>query len=157
LVAFVDPDQPVYDIKTMDQRLADSLASRRFNAVWIGCFAMAAILLAAIGVYGVMSYLVTLRTQEMGIRLALGARPGQVLQLIIREGLTLGVAGGAIGLAGAYVLRRFLAVLLFGVSTLDPATYAGFTAALLIAVFAACYGPGLRAARVDPLTSVRHD
>jgi predicted permease len=157
LVASVDPDQPVYDIKTMDQRLADSLASRRFNAVWIGCFAMAAILLAAIGVYGVMSYLVTLRTQEMGIRLALGARRGQVLQLIIREGLMLGVVGGMIGLAGAFVLRRFLTLLLFGVSTLDPATYVEFTAALLIAVFAACYGPGLRAARVDPVTSLRHD
>jgi putative ABC transport system permease protein len=157
LVASIDPDQPVYNVKTMDQRLADSLASRRFNAVWIGCFAVAAILLAAIGVYGVMSYLVTLRTQEMGIRLALGARQGQVLQLIVREGLMLGVVGGAIGLAGAYALRRFLTLLLFGVSTLDPATYAGFTVALLIAVFAACYGPGLRAARVDPLTSLRHD
>jgi putative ABC transport system permease protein len=157
LVASVDPDQPVYDIKTMDQRLAGSLASRRFNAVWIGCFAMAAVLLAAIGVYGVMSHLVTLRTQEMGIRLALGARPGQVLQLIVREGLMLGAVGGAVGLAGAYVLRGFLTLLLFGVSTLDPATYAGFTAALLIAVFAACYGPGLRAARVDPVTSLRHN
>src|ERR1700692_4236318 len=99
LVASIDPDQPVYDIKTMDQRLADSLASRRFNAVWIVCFAAAASLLAAIGVYGVMSYLVTLRTQEMGIRLALGARPGQVLQLVIREGLVLAIAGSAIGLA----------------------------------------------------------
>jgi putative ABC transport system permease protein len=157
LVASIDPDQPVYDIKTMDQRLADSLASRRFNAVWIGCFAVAAILLAAIGVYGVMSYLVTLRTQEMGIRLALGARPGQVLQLIVGEGLMLGVVGSAIGLAGAYGLRRFLALLLSGVSTLDPATYAGFTGALLIAVLAACYGPGLRAARVDPMTSLRHE
>jgi len=157
LVASIDPNQPVYDIKTMEQRLANSLASRRFNAVWIGCFAVAAILLAAIGVYGVMSYLVTLRTQEMGIRLALGARPGQVLQLIVREGLMLGAVGVAIGLAGAYVLRGFLTLLLFGVSTLDPATYAGFTAALLIAVFAACCGPGLRAARVDPVTSLRHD
>lgn len=156
-IASIDPDQPVYDIKTMDQRLADSLASRRFNAIWIGCFAVAAILLAAIGVYGVMSYLVTLRTQEMGIRLALGARPSQVLQLIVREGLMLGVVGGAIGLAGAYVLRGFLTLLLFGVSTLDPATYAGFTAALLIAVLVACCGPGLRAARVDPMVSLRHD
>lgn len=156
-VASIDPDQPVYDIKTMDQRLADSLASRRFNAVWIGCFAVAAILFAAIGVYGVMSYLVTLRTQEMGIRLALGARPVQVLQLIVREGLTLGVVGGAIGLAGAYTLRSFLTLLLFGVSTLDPATYAGYTAVLWLAVFAACCGPGLRAARVDPVTSLRHD
>jgi putative ABC transport system permease protein len=108
-------------------------------------------------VYGVMSYLVTLRTQEMGIRLALGARPGQVLQSIVREGLILGVAGCAIGLAGAYGLRRFLSLLLFGVSPLDAATYAGFTTALLIVVFAACYGPGLRAARVDPVTSLRHN
>jgi putative ABC transport system permease protein len=104
-----------------------------------------------------MSYLVTLRTQEMGIRLALGARPWQVLQLIVREGLALGVAGSGIGVAGAFVLRRFLSLLLFGVSTLDPAIYAGLTAALLFAVFAACAGPGLRAARVDPVTSLRHD
>jgi putative ABC transport system permease protein len=157
LVTSIDPDQPVYDIGTMDQRLTDSLASRRFNAVWIGCFAVAAVLLAAIGVYGVMSYLVTLRTQEMGIRLALGARPGQVLQLIVREGLALGVVGSGIGVAGAFVLRRFLSGLLVGVSTLDPAIYAGFTAALLFAVFAACAGPGLRATRVDPVTSLRHD
>jgi putative ABC transport system permease protein len=157
LVASIDPDQPVYDIKTMDQRLADSLASRRFDAVWIGCFAVAATLLAAIGMYGVMSYLVTLRTQEMGIRLAPGAQPAKVLQLIVREGLMLGVVGSAMGLAGAYMLRRFLTLLLFGVSTLDPAAYAGLTAALLIALFAACYGPGLRAARVDPVTSLRRD
>jgi putative ABC transport system permease protein len=157
LVTSIDSDQPIYDVKTMDQRLADSLASRRFNAVWIGCFAVAAMVLAAIGVYGVMSYLVTLRTQEIGIRLALGARPGQVIHLIVREGLVLAIAGSTIGLAGAYALRRFLSLLLFGVSTLDPAVYLGFTAALLIAVLAACYGPGRRAARVDPMTSLRHD
>jgi putative ABC transport system permease protein len=157
LVASIDPDQPVYDIRTMDQRLGDSLASRRFNATWIGCFAGVAILVAVIGVYGVISHLVTLRTQEMGIRLALGARPGQVMQLVVREGLVLAIAGSAIGLAGAYVLRGFLAALIFEVSTLDPAVYAGFTAALLVAVLAACYVPGLRAARVDPMTSLRHD
>jgi putative ABC transport system permease protein len=104
-----------------------------------------------------MSYLVSLRTQEMGIRLALGARPRQVIQLIVREGLVLGILGSTIGLAGAFVLRRSLSLLLYGVSTLDPAIYAGFTAALLLAVFAACYGPGLQAARVDPVTSLRHD
>ena len=95
--------------------------------------------------------------KAMGIRLALGARPEQVLQLIVRDGLLLGMVGSAIGLAGAYVLSRFLTLLLFGVSTVDPATYAGFTAVLLIAVFGACYRPGLRAARVDPVTSLRHD
>jgi putative ABC transport system permease protein len=156
-VTSIDPDQPVYDVKTMEQRLAGSLASRRFNAVWIGCFAAAAILLAAIGVYGVMSHLVTLRTQEIGIRLALGARPGQVLHLIVREGFVLAIAGSVIGLAGACALRRSLSMLLFGVSTLDPAIYSGCTAALLIAVLAACYGPALRAARLDPMTSLRHD
>ena len=157
LVTSIDPDQPVYDVKTMDQRLGDSLASRRFNAIWIGCLAAVAIVLAAIGVYGVTSHLVTLRTQELGIRLALGARPGQVIQLVVREGLVLAIAGSALGLAGAYMLRRFLSLLLFGVSTLDPGIYAGFTAALLCSVFAACYGPGLRAARVDPTMSLRHD
>jgi predicted permease len=157
LVTSIDPDELVYDIKTMDQRLADSLASRRFNAMGIGYFAAVAILLAAIGVYGVISHLVTLRTQEIGSRIALGARPGQVVHLIVREGFELAVAGSVIGLAGAYVLRRSLSSLLFGVSTLDPVVYAGFTAALLFAVCLACFGPGLRAARVDPVTSLRHD
>jgi predicted permease len=157
LVTSIDPDEPVYDIKTMDQRLADSLASRRFNAMGIGYFAAIATLLAAIGVYGVISHLVTLRTQEIGIRIALGARPGQVVHLIVREGFELAVAGSVLGLAGAYVLRRSLSSLLFGVSTLDPTVYAGFTAALLFAVCVACYAPGLRAARVDPVTLLRHD
>jgi predicted permease len=157
VVASIDPDQPAYDVKTMDQRLADSLASRRFNATWIGCFAAAALLIAAIGVYGVMSYLVTLRTHEVGVRLTQGARPGQILQLILREGLTLGMIGCAIGLAGAWAFRPLLASLLFGVTRVDPAVCAGFTAALLLAALAACLGPALRAARVDPATSLRHD
>jgi ABC-type antimicrobial peptide transport system permease subunit len=157
LVASIDPDQPAYDVKTMDQRLADSLASRRFNATWIGCFAAAALLIAAIGVYGVMSYMVTLRTHEVGVRLTQGARPGQILQLIVREGLTLGIIGCAIGLVGAYAFRPLLASLLFGVNPIDPAVCAGFTAALLLAALAACLGPALRAARVDPATSLRHD
>jgi hypothetical protein len=86
LVMSIDPDQPVYDVKTMGRRLADSLASRRFMAMWIGCFAAVAVLLATIGVFGVIWHLATLRTQEMGIRLALGSRLGQVIQLIVREG-----------------------------------------------------------------------
>lgn len=157
LATSIDADQPFYDVKTMEQRISGSLASRRFNAVWIGCFAAIAILLAAIGVYGVMSYLVTLRTHEVGIRMALGARPGQVLRLICREGLTLGLIGGVIGLAGGYGLSRFLASMLVGVSRLDLGVYAGCVVALLIAALAACYGPALRAARVDPLASLRHD
>jgi putative ABC transport system permease protein len=157
LVMSINTDQPVYDIKTMDRRLADSLASRRFNAMWIGCFAAVSVLLATIGVYGVIAHLATLRTQEMGIRLALGAKPVQIIQLIVSEGLVLAVGGSAIGLTGAYLLRRFISGLLFGVSTLDPAIYAGFTAALVFAVIVACYGPGARAALADPMTSLRHD
>jgi len=157
LVVAMDTDQLPYDFQTMEQRLAGSLASRRFYTVWIGCFAAIAILLAAIGVYGVVSYLVTMRTEEMGIRVALGARPGQVLWLVCGEGILLGMTGGAIGLAGAYGFGRFVSALLAGVSALDPGIYTGCTIALLVVVLAACYGPALRAARADPLISLRHD
>lgn len=157
LVASISPDQVPYDLETMEQRIAGSLASRRFYTIWIGCFAAIAILLAAIGVYGVISYLVTMRTKEMGIRIALGARPGQVLRLVCSEGLMLGLTGGAIGLAGAYGFRRFVSALLVGVSALDPVIYAGCTIAFLGVVLVACYRPALRAARADPLISLRHD
>jgi len=157
LVAAIDPDQVPYDLKMMEQRLAGSLAPRRFYTVWIGSFAAIAILLAAIGVYGVISYLMTMRTQEIGIRVALGARPGQVLRLVCSEGLMMGLTGSAIGLAGAYSFRRFVSALLVAVSSLDPEIYAGCTIALLVVALAACYRPGLRAARADPLISLRHD
>ncbi len=157
LVASVDRDQPIYDVRTMQRRLDDSLGSRRFNAVLIGCFAFIAAMLASIGVYGVMSYLVTLRTSEIGIRLALGAQPAQVLRLILREGLILGALGSVLGIAGALGLSRFLATLLYGVSTRDASTYSIFTVMLLGVVFAASTLPGRRAARVDPVTALRHD
>jgi predicted permease len=157
LIAAIDPDQVAYDLKTMEQRLAGSLASRRFYTVWIGCFAVIAIFLAAMGVYGVISYLMSMRTKEMGIRVALGARPGQILLLVCSEGLMLSLAGGAIGLAGAYGFRRFVSALLVGVSALDPGIYAGCTVALLVVALAACYRPAVRAAHADPLISLRHD
>jgi len=157
IVAAIDRDQPIFDVKTMDQRLADSLGSRRFNAALIGCFAALAVVLAAIGVYGVMSYLVLLRTQEMGIRMALGAQPRQVLGLILREGFMLAVLGSIVGLAGALSLSRFLATLLFGVTTADPVIFSALTLLLLGVVFAACYIPGRRASHVDPLTALRHE
>jgi putative ABC transport system permease protein len=157
LVASVDRDQPIYDVSTMQKRLDDSLGSRQFNAVLTGCFAFIAAMLASIGVYGVMSYLVTLRTSEIGIRLALGAQPAQVLRLILREGLVLGALGSALGIAGALGLSRFLATLLYGVSTRDASTYSIFTVMLLGVVFAASTVPGRRAARVDPVTALRHD
>lgn len=157
LVAGLDRDQPVFDVKTMEQRVSDSLGSRRFNAAVVGSFALLALILAALGVYGVMSYLVALRTQEMGIRMALGARPTQVLGMVVREGIVLGAAGSAIGVAGAFGLVRYLSTLLYGVKTSDPATFSIFTVLLLAIVIAACSVPGHRAARVDPLAALRHE
>jgi len=157
LVAAMDRDQPVYDARTMERRLADSLGSRRFNAALTAAFALIAGFLACIGVYGVMSYLVALRTSEIGIRLALGARPEQVLGLILREGSNMALIGVIIGLAGAFALSRYLRALLYGVSTHDPTTFVAVTLTLFAAVVAACAIPGRRAANVDPAIALRHE
>lgn len=157
VVASMDRDEPVFDIKTMDERLSDSLISRRFDAVLTAAFAAVALLLAAIGVYGVMSYVVTLRIPEFGIRLALGARRVHLWTSIFREGLVLAAIGGILGLAGAFVLSRYLAVLLYGVGTHDPTTYTAAAFATGGAVIAACLVPGRRAAQIDPATALRHD
>ena len=157
LVTSMDRDEPVFDTKTMEQRLANSLGSRRFNAALTGAFALIAAFLACIGVYGVMSYLVALRTSEIGIRLALGARREQVLGLILREGTSIALIGVIIGLAGAFALSRYLRALLYGVSTNDPGTFVTVTLALFAAVVAACAIPGRRAANVDPAIALRHE
>ncbi len=156
VVAAMDPDQPVFDVKTLQQRLDDSLGSRRFDAALTGAFALIAIFLASIGVYGVMSYLVTLRTAEIGIRLALGAQRGQVVGLILREGLVLGLIGVALGAGGALGLSRYLSALLYGVGTRDAATFGVAMLVLFCAVLAACYVPGRRAGRLDAAIALRH-
>ena len=153
----MDRDQPIFDVKTMADRLSDSLISRRFNAALTGTFASIAMFLAAIGVYGIMSYLVTLRTSELGIRLALGARRGQLLMSVFREGMVLSTIGVVFGVAGAIALSRYLAMLLYGVGTHDPATFAVAVITLVAAVMAACAIPGRRASRIDPVTALRHD
>lgn len=157
LAASMDRDQPVFDTKTMERRLADSLGSRRFSAALTGSFALIAAFLASIGVYGVMSYFVTLRTSEIGVRLALGARRGQVLGLILREGVLLALIGAALGVGGALGLSRYLAALLYGVGTRDPETFVTAVLSLVGAVMAACAIPGRRATQVDPATALRHD
>jgi putative ABC transport system permease protein len=157
LVASMDRDQPVFDIKTMEERLSDSLVSRRFDAALTGTFASIAVFLASIGVYGMMSYLVTLRTSELGIRLALGAQRGQLLMSVFREGMALALIGGVLGVAGALALSRYLGALLYGVGTHDPSTFVAAVMALAGAVIAACAIPGHRAAQVDPVTALRHD
>jgi putative ABC transport system permease protein len=153
----VDPDEPVFDVKTLEQRLDESVGSRRFNAALIGCFALIAAILASIGVYGVMSYLVMLRTSEICIRMALGAQPGQVLRSILREGLVLGTLGAGLGIAGALGLSRYLATLLYGVDPQDPATICAASVMLFGAVLAACFVPGRRAAHIDPVAALRHE
>ena len=157
VLASMDPDQPLFDVKTMEERLSDSLVSRRFNAALTGTFAAIATFLAAIGVYGIMSYLVTLRTSELGIRLALGARRGQLLMSVFREGMVLSTIGVVLGVGGAIALSRYLATLLYGVGTHDPATFTLAVITLVGAVMTACAIPGRRASRIDPITALRHD
>ncbi len=157
MVTSIDRDLPMFDAKTMEQRMSDSLGSRRFNAALTGSFALAAMFLASIGVYGVMSYLVTLRTSELGIRLALGARRGQVLGSILREGAVLALLGAALGVGGALALSGYLRTLLYDVGTRDVETFVVAVLALCGAVIAACAIPGRRAAGVDPATALRCD
>jgi putative ABC transport system permease protein len=157
LVRAIDPDQPVSDVRTMEQVMADAVGRNRFNTLLLGLFAGLATLLAAVGIFGVMSSSVTLRTREIGLRVALGARQGQVLTLILKQGLLLTLTGVALGLAGALALTRLLAGLLFGVGSTDPATFTAIALLLTLVSVIACYIPARRAARVDPLIALRYD
>ena len=133
------------------------MASQRFNAGLFGGFAALAMILAAIGIYGVLAYSVNQRTREIGLRMALGAERSDVLRLILRQGMTLAVEGMALGLAGALALTRVLRSLLFGVSATDPFTFVGITLLLTAVAFLACYWPARRAARVDPMEALRYE
>jgi putative ABC transport system permease protein len=149
-VQALDKDQPVYNIRTMDDVVANSLGTRRVSMQLFAVFAGAALLLAAIGIYGVMAYSVTQRTQEIGIRMALGAQKSDVLALVIRQGMTLTVIGVIVGLTGAFALTRLIANLLFGVGATDPLTFVAIPLLLLFVALVACYLPARRAARLDP-------
>src|SRR5581483_4716321 len=137
----IDREVPVYEVQTMDERLTASISSRRFNLLLLGVFALLALALAAVGVYGVIAYVVTQRTQEVGIRIALGAQRSDVLRLFIWQGMTSVVIGVALGLAGAWALTRVMASLLFSVSATDPATFAGVALLLTVVALLACYLP----------------
>jgi predicted permease len=153
----VDPDLPMYYVRTMEQRLNESLARRRFSMLLLGVFASVALVLATIGIYGVMAYLVSQGTRELGIRIALGASRRHILSQVVRQGLVLAVSGMIIGLAAAFVLTRLISSLLFGVEATDPMTFAGISLLLTMVALLASYIPAQRAARIDPLRSLRCD
>ena len=153
----IDKDQPVFDLKTMEEVRSLSVALYSFSSVLLVVFAGVALILAAVGIYGVMAFAVTQRTQEIGIRMALGARGVDVLRLVLRHGMSLTLIGVGVGLAGAWGLTRFLSKLLVGVSTTDMLTFSIVTFTLLFAALLACYLPARRATKVDPLVALRHE
>jgi predicted permease len=153
----MDKDQPVSDVRTMEEVLSESIARQRFSALLLGVFAALALALAAVGIYGVMSYAVAQRTREIGIRMALGAQAGSVLRLMIGQGLKLASAGVVLGLAGALLLTRVMSSLLFGVSATDPLTLVTISLVLVGVALLASYIPARRAAKVDPLVALRYE
>jgi predicted permease len=156
-VASLDPGVPVADVDTAEDSVSGSLGPRRFPMVLLGAFAGVALALACVGLFGVMAYLVAQRTREIGLRMALGARPGDVFRLIIGHGLALTLAGVAIGLVGAMWLSKLLEGLLYGVAPTDALALAGAAVVLVSVSAAACYVPARRAMRVDPMAALRHE
>jgi putative ABC transport system permease protein len=153
----IDKDQPVFDVRTMQQVRSLSVGLQTFSSVMIGIFAGIALLLASIGIYGVMAFVVTQRTQEIGIRMALGARGVDVLKLVLTNGMKLALLGLVIGLAAAWGVTRFFATLLVGVKPTDLLTFSVVSVCLLAAAFLACYLPARRATKVDPLEALRYE
>lgn len=153
----VDADLALANIRTMDEWVANSAAQPRLNAFLLGAFSAVALLIAAIGIYGVLAYSVTQRTREIGLRMALGAQPGGVLRLIVGEGMQIALIGVCAGLLGGLALARAVASLVYGVPVRDPATFASVAVVLSIVALAACTIPALRAARVDPMVALRHE
>ena len=153
----IDPDLALADIKTMDQLMSESLGQSRYRGVLLGIFAIVALTLAAVGIYGVIAYAVSQRTREIGIRIALGARKRDIFKMVVGHGMILSLIGVSIGVAASLMLTRYLASLLYGVSSTDPATFTSVVLLLITVALVACSIPARRATRVDPMNALRHE
>jgi ABC-type antimicrobial peptide transport system permease subunit len=156
-VAEIDSRELVYNVQTMNQVVSNSFAARRLSMLLLAVFASLALVLACVGIYGVISYLVGQRTHEIGVRVALGAQQSDVLKLVLGHGAKMALLGVAVGLLAALALTRLMSNQLFGVSPHDPLTFAAVATLLMFVALAACYLPARRATRVDPIIALRHD
>jgi putative ABC transport system permease protein len=153
----IDPNQPLVNVRTMEDNIATTVAQPRFRTWLIGIFAAVALVLAAVGVYGVMSYTVTQRTSEIGIRVTLGAQPEDVFKIVVGEGLRLALAGVGVGIVAALAMTRVLQSFLFGISAYDPITFFAVALLLTIVAVAASFFPARRATLVDPMVALRYE
>ena len=157
VVRSLDPELPMADVKTMDEVVRDSMAGDLWIALLFGGFAAVALLLAAAGIYGVTSIVVAQRTREIGLRMALGAGPAQVLREVVRDGMTTALVGAGLGAGNSWLVGRLMGGLVYGVGGMDPATFTVVAAVLLGAAFLACLAPARRAASVDPVVALREE
>ncbi len=157
VIRTLDAEQPVAAVRTMASLIGASVARARFNTLLLSLFAVVALLLAGVGIYGVMAYSVAQRTHEIGVRMALGARGSDVLSLVVKRGMALASIGVALGLAASFASTRLMKALLFDVSTTDPLTFAGIPLLLVLVALAACLIPARRAAKVDPMVALRYE